>query len=178
MKLAFLVLLGVMYGSAAENQSAAAFSAILPVLHHPRCMNCHSRGDVPRQGDEGHLHSMGVRRGPDGDGVSPIRCSTCHQEKNSAGAHAPPGAPDWEMPPAAMPMIWEGLDDRQLCELLKDPAQNGHKSLEEVVQHMSTPLVLWGWRPGEGREPVPQPFTEFLMHVRQWVAGGAACPAS
>ena len=37
--------------------SAAAFESILPVLRHPRCMNCHSSGDFPRQGDEiGRAH--------------------------------------------------------------------------------------------------------------------------
>jgi hypothetical protein len=28
--------------------AAAAFETIIPVLHHPRCMNCHSTGDFPR----------------------------------------------------------------------------------------------------------------------------------
>ena len=26
------------------------FTAFAPVLKHPRCMNCHSQGDFPRQG--------------------------------------------------------------------------------------------------------------------------------
>jgi hypothetical protein len=49
--------------------AAAAFEAIITVLHHPRCMNCHSTGDFPRQGDDSHRHTMQVRRGPTGDGV-------------------------------------------------------------------------------------------------------------
>ena len=28
------------------------FTAFVPVLRHPRCMNCHSLGDFPRQGDD------------------------------------------------------------------------------------------------------------------------------
>ena len=52
-------------------------------------------------------------------------------------------------------MIWEGLTDGQLCELLKDPRQNGHRSVQQIVEHMSTPLVLWGWNPGEGRSAIP-----------------------
>ncbi len=74
-------------------------------------------------------------------------------------------------------MIWEGLTDRQLCELLKDPAQNGHRSIQQIVEHMSTPLVLWGWQPGEGRAPIPLPFPAFLAGVKAWAANGAACPA-
>jgi len=37
-----------------DGAAAAAFEAIVPVLRHPRCMNCHSNGDYPRQGDDGH----------------------------------------------------------------------------------------------------------------------------
>jgi len=40
-------------------------------------------------------------------------------------------------------MIWEGLTDRQLCELFKDPRQNGNRNGDEILQHMTTPLVLW-----------------------------------
>src|ERR1700756_3672040 len=105
--------------------AAAAFESMVTVLHHPRCMNCHSTGDFPRQGDDGHRHTMNVRRGIEGQGVPGLKCSTCHQDHNLVGEHMPPGAPDWHLPSAHEPMIWEGLSDRRLCELLKDPAQNG-----------------------------------------------------
>jgi hypothetical protein len=88
-----------------------------------------------------------------------------------------PGAPEWALPPPATPMIWEGLSDRALCELLKDPHQNGHRTIERIVEHMSTPLVTWGWHPGDGRDPVPMPFPQFLAAVKTWAANGAACPA-
>ncbi len=106
-----------------------------------------------------------------------MKCSTCHQEHNLPGVHTPPGAPEWKLPPPETPMIWEGLSDRQLCELLKDPKQNGHRSVQEIVEHMSSPLVLWGWHPGEGRSPIPMPVGEFLARVKDWAAKGAACPA-
>ncbi len=157
--------------------AAAAFEAIVPVLRHPRCMNCHSNGDFPRQGDDSHRHTMQIRRGPDGKGVNAVRCSTCHQDHNLTGLHMPPGAPDWHLPSPAMPMIWEGLTDHQLCELLKDPQQNGHRTAEQIVEHMHTPLVLWGWVPGEGRTPIPTPQHDFLAKVQEWAARGAACPA-
>jgi hypothetical protein len=156
--------------------SASAFKSIIPVLRHPRCMNCHSSGDFPRQGDDGHRHTMNVRRGRNGEGVAGLRCSTCHQDHNLAGEHMPPGAPDWHLPSAREPMTWEGLSDRQLCELFKDPTQNGHRTVNGIVQHMSTPLVLWGWHPGEGRTAVPMPENEFLAKVKEWASHGAACP--
>lgn len=155
--------------------AAAAFEAIVPVLRHPRCMNCHSSGDFPRQGDDSHRHTMQIRRG-DGQGINSVRCSTCHQDHNLAGVHMPPGAPGWHLPPPAMPMIWEGLTDHQLCELLKDPQQNGHRTPEQIVEHMHTPLVLWGWAPGDGRVPVPTAQKEFFARVQEWAAKGAACP--
>lgn len=127
--------------------SAAAFESIMPVLRHPRCMNCHSQGDFPRQGDDGHRHTMNVRRGREGQGVTGLRCSTCHQDHNLAGEHMPPGAPDWHLPSAGNPMIWAGLSARQLCELLKDPVRNGHRTIDGIVKHMNTPLVLWGLAP-------------------------------
>jgi hypothetical protein len=168
--------------SAAQREDAAAagaFEAMVPVLRHPRCMNCHSKGDFPRQGDDGHPHAMNVRRGPDGHGVTAQKCSTCHQEQNLAGLNMPPGAHDWHLPPANMPMIWEGLTNRQLCELFKDPKQNGNRTqLAQLVEHMETPLVKWGWNPGEGRTPIPGSHDAFMTHVKQWVGAGGACPAS
>jgi hypothetical protein len=158
--------------------AASAFEAIATVLHHPRCMNCHSKGDFPRQGDDGHKHTMNVPRGVAGDGISALKCSTCHQDHNLEGMHTPPGAPDWHLPPPAMPMIWEGLANRQLCELLKDPKQNGRRNVDEIVEHMSTPLVRWGWHPGEGRTPIPVPESDFMANVKKWAANGAACPSS
>ncbi len=79
----------------AAKSDGALFVEFVSVLRHPRCMNCHSRGDFPRQGDDGHPHTMNVRRGPEGHGVTAEKCSTCHQDHNLAGAHMPPGAPNW-----------------------------------------------------------------------------------
>lgn len=157
--------------------AARAFESMIPVLHFPRCMNCHANGDFPRQGNDSHRHTMNVRRGSNGHGVAGVHCSTCHQDHNFEGRHVPPGAPDWHLPSPEMPMIWEGLSDRQLCELFKDPRQNGHRTVDQIVEHMTTPLVLWGWNPGEGRAPVPTPYAEFLGSVKTWASNGAACPA-
>ena len=61
------------------------------------------------------------------------------------GAHTPPGAPDWRLPSPATPMIWEGLTDRQLCELLKDPKQNGDRTVAQIVEsvYANTDRKLW-----------------------------------
>jgi hypothetical protein len=163
-------------GAAEEPAANAAFESIVPVLRHPRCMNCHSGGDFPRQGDDGHPHAMDVRRGPAGHGVTAQKCDTCHQDHNLAGPNMPPGAPDWHLPPPSLPMVWQGLSDRQLCELLKDRKQNGNRSVDQIVEHMGTPLVLWGWQPGEGRTPIPVSQAQFAASVKEWAAQGAPCP--
>jgi hypothetical protein len=170
-------LIGVAAGAENTRASVESFNAILPVLLNARCMNCHSTGDYPRQGNDSHRHTMDIRRGAHGDGANVVHCDTCHQDHNVAGLHAPPGAPGWELPPPSTPMIWEGLSSHRLCELLKDPRQNGHRTVQQIVEHMSTPLVLWGWSPGEGRTPVTMPQAAFLSRVKEWASNGAACPA-
>ena len=154
-----------------------SFLAALPVLKHPRCLNCHSTGDYPRQGDDGHIHLQNVRRGIDGNGKYGQKCSACHQEQNVAGVNMPPGAPNWHLPPAAMPMIWEGRTPGQICRQLKDPKQNNGKSIAQIVEHVSADkLVLWGWNPGEGRAMPPLSHDEFAGKFRDWARYGAACP--
>jgi hypothetical protein len=153
------------------------FTAFVSVLRHPRCINCHSRGDFPRQGDDGHPHMMNVRRGAEGHGVTAEKCSTCHQDHNLVGANMPPGAPNWGLPPANMPMIWQGLTDEQICRSIKDPGQNKNRNIEQLVEHLTEDkLVMWGWNPGEGRTPIPMPHDEFVAKVKRWQAAGAPCP--
>ena len=161
----------------AASEDGALFTAFVPVLRHPRCMNCHSQGDFPRQGDDGHPHAMNVRRGPDGHGVTAEKCSVCHQDHNLAGAHLPPGAPNWSLPPAKIPMIWQGLTDEQICQSIKDPKQNKNRNVDQLVEHLtSDKLVMWAWEPGEGRLPVPMSHGEFSAKVKQWAESGATCP--
>ncbi|OLB23850.1 MAG: hypothetical protein AUH15_02395 [Acidobacteriales bacterium 13_2_20CM_55_8] len=164
--------------SASTKDDGALFTAFVSVLRHPRCMSCHSRGDFPRQGDDGHPHAMNVRRGPEGHGVTAEKCSTCHQDHNLVGTHLPPGAPNWGLPPPTTPMIWQGLTDAQICRSIKDPKQNKNRNLDQLVEHLTEDkLVMWGWNPGEGRTPIPMPHEEFAAKVKQWQAAGASCPA-
>ena len=167
-------------GGAVQRDDARArelFVSIVPVLKHPRCLNCHSTGDFPRQGDDGHVHIQNVRRGPDGKGRFGQKCTACHQEYNVSGLNMPPGAPNWHLPPASMPMIWEGRTPGQICRQIKDPKQNNGKTITQIVEHVtSDKLVMWGWAPGEGRNPVPMPHDEFARRFQDWARLGAACP--
>lgn len=159
-----------------DDTAREAFAAAYPVLMHPRCMNCHPKGDAPLQGDDSHVHIQNVKRGPDGHGKFGMKCGACHQDRNLAGANMPPGTPDWHLPSPTMPLVFEGKTANTLCRQMKDPARNGGKSLHGVIDHLETPLVKWGWSPGEGRTTPPTSYAEFVRNMRTWVDKGGACP--
>lgn len=160
-----------------DARARAAFLSIVPVLKHPRCLNCHANGDFPRQGDDSHPHTQSVKRGPFGHGVTAQKCSACHQTENVAGLNMPPGAANWHLPPPNMPMIWEGKTPGQICEQMKDPKQNHSKSIAALVEHVtSDEVVLWGWRPGDGRTLPPMSHEDFAAKFQEWARFGAACP--
>jgi hypothetical protein len=157
-----------------EDRSVHAFRDVARVLRHPRCLNCHPAGDRPRVGDERELHQMNVQRGPDNEGRIGMRCDTCHRDANQELPRIP-GAPSWHLAPRSM--AWEGLDDHELAEALKDRARNGDRSLEDMLEHVTQDeLVLWGWEPDPGREAVPMPHAEFSDAFQEWVETGAVSP--
>jgi hypothetical protein len=160
-----------------EAESRAAFLAAYQVLMHPRCLNCHPAGDAPLQGDDSHPHFQNVQRGPDGKGLYAMKCANCHQWKNLPGEHMPPGHPEWHLPPLEMRMVFEGRTPAQLARQLKDPEQNGGKTLDEIVHHAAEDsLVATGWNPGDGRSKPPLTQAEFGKKMREWVEKGAAIP--
>jgi hypothetical protein len=162
---------------AGRSPSADAFLRAYPVFMHARCMNCHPAGDAPLQGDRSLVHNQNVRRGPDGRGVLAMKCAACHQPANVDGLHMPPGNPNWHLPPAHMPMVFEGRTPRELAEQLKDPKRNGGKTLEEILHHVEKDgLVLGGWNPGDGRTKPPMPHADFARAFREWVESGAEIP--
>jgi mono/diheme cytochrome c family protein len=159
------------------NASRAAFLQIYRVLTSPRCQNCHPAGDAPLQGDDSHVHLQNVTRGKDGHGVYGMRCDTCHQATNLPGAHMPPGNPKWALPSPEHKMVFVGRSAGELCKQIKDPKQNGGRSLEALLDHMANDdLVGWGWSPGEGRTLPPLSRPDTVAQVRVWMDGGAACP--
>ena len=150
------------------------FTIIYQALESPRCRNCHPAGDAPLQFDDGRPHAMNVTRRSEKNGLT---CATCHRDKNGARPGQPPGAPNWKLPPAETPMVFEGRSPAQLCAQLKDPKQTGGRDLAALVDHVAKdPLVGWGWAPGPGRTPVPVPRDELVAAMRAWAAAGAPCP--
>jgi hypothetical protein len=158
----------------------AAFDTVRAVLQHPRCQNCHPSGDAPLQGDDGHVHTQNVQRGPTGNGMVGEECSTCHGPANppsAYGAHIPPGSLEsWHMPPPEMKLVFVGVAPAALCEQIKDPTRNGGKDMAALRAHLDGPLVVWGWAPGFGRAPVTTPRESFLAAWDTWARAGAPCP--
>jgi hypothetical protein len=157
--------------------SRAAFLQVYRVLTSPRCQNCHPAGDAPLQGDDSHVHLQNVKRGADGHGVTAMRCDTCHQTANLPGEHMPPGNPKWSLTSPGHKMVFVGRSPGELCRQIKDPKQNGGRSMEKLLDHMtSDDLVGWGWSPGDGRAQPPLSRADTVTQMKIWIAGGTACP--
>ncbi len=162
---------------AAQAEGEKLYLQMHRVLVHPRCLNCHPKGDSPRQGISMQLHTPPITRGAGGMGPAGLQCPACHQQKNYAASGAP-GAPGWHL----APQVWEGKTPGELCRSILDRRTNGNKSLEEIVKHLTQDeLVAWGWAPGKDvsgkeREPVPVPKPEFNRIVQAWAKLGAVCP--
>lgn len=159
-----------------------AFLVVQKVLQHPRCQNCHIPGNAPLQFDDGRVHSQNVLRGPKGQGAAGLACATCHSTENppaSYGAHVPPGAPNWQLPPPEHKMVFIGLSAGELCRGLKNTKENGGKDMAALLEHVAhDKLVLWGWDPGVGRAPVDVPHDQFVAAFTRWKDAGAPCPGS
>ncbi|OHX14482.1 hypothetical protein [Chromobacterium sphagni] len=154
--------------------SRQAFGEVAKVLQSPRCMNCHTITDFPRQGDDRHPHAQLIKRGPDNMGTPSLMCMACHQAANSADGLVP-GAPNWHLAPLSMG--WEGLSAGQMCRRLVDKTRNGNRDTPALVAHMTAdPLVQWAWHPGAGRTLPPLSQQDFHEVVRRWADNGAYCP--
>jgi hypothetical protein len=149
------------------------FAAVVAVMRHPRCLNCH-RADTPRQANNGRIHRPPVVRGSDGKGASAMRCGNCHQESNNSASRVP-GAPHWQLAPREM--SWATLTDAEICRAVTNPASNGNRTLDELVAHIEhDPLIHWAWRPGGNRTPAPLSHAEFVALAKAWVSSGGTCP--
>ena len=177
--LAFCPVAKVAAASSKASEGLQLYSQIHQVLVHPRCMNCHPRGDSPRQGDEAYLHVPPVTRGSKDSGAAGLHCNACHQAENYLPSGVP-GAPTWHLAPRSM--AWEGKSAGEICRQMLDPRRNGGKSPAQIVEHLTDDkLVAWGWDPGadvrgKARTPVPIPKEEFNRIVKGWANAGAPCP--
>ncbi len=162
-----------------KTASEEAFTKMMKVLTHKRCVNCHPAGNRPLQGEDSHIHNFNVLRGPDDHGVAALKCKSCHQEQNNDFSGVP-GAPEWALAP--LKMAWEGLNRVEIARSMMNPENNGGRTLEETVKHLTEhKLVLWAWEPGidaagNPREKPPVSKEEYIKAVKEWAAAGAIIP--
>ena len=155
------------------------FDKMMAVLTHKRCVNCHPAGDRPHQGEDSHVHNFGVQRGTDNHGVAALRCESCHGPENN-DLSGVPGAPEWSLAPLSM--AWEGLSRVEIAKSMLNRQNNGNRSLEEIVEHLTEhELVLWAWEPGvnsegEPRELPPVSKEDYIRAVKEWAEAGAVIP--
>ncbi len=103
-----------------------------------------------------------------------MRCPICHLQANFNPAGVP-GNPIWHLAPREM--AWEGKTLGEICAQIKDPARNGNRAVEALVEHIGEDhLVGWAWAPGYGRQPAPGTQKEAGALVEAWVKTGAVCP--
>ena len=176
---------GAVHAQSTSTAEAQQWSEVYSVLTHPRCLNCHTATNYPRQGDDRHRHKFGIVRGHDGKGVPGALCVACHQASNNS-ASGVPGGPGWHIAPLSM--SWESkpgvaMSSTALCSTLKTRAKNGNHSLAELTEHhKKEALVLWAFEPGtrsDGTPRVAPPMThaEFVGAFEKWAQAGGPCPA-
>jgi alcohol dehydrogenase (cytochrome c) len=161
------------------------WQSIYSVMTSPRCINCHSMTDFPRQTDDRYPHVYHVERGPDDKGVEMKRCTACHGIRNDPVTGIP-GRTDWHMPPKGMtteasPGV--AKSGPQLCSDLKDKSKNGNRDFAQLVHFIETdPFIPWAWNPGtrasgQARtQPPVATYDEFFTTFKAWLDAGAPCP--
>lgn len=168
----------------AAAQDTAQWRQVYSVLSHPRCLNCHTSTDYPRQGDDRRRHAFGVVRGHAGNGPPGALCMSCHTASNNA-ATGVPGLANWHAAPRSM--SWEArpgvaMDSGRLCSTLKDRRKNHGMDLQALSRHHTNDaLVKWAWTPGtrpDGTQRATPPLThtEFITVFNEWAAMGGPCP--
>ena len=159
-----------------QDESEIAFSKMMDVLTHQRCVNCHPSDNIPKQGEDKHAHRFGISRV---NGIAATNCNTCHQASNNNYSGVP-GAPEWSLAPHTM--RWEGLSRTEIAKSMMDRKTNGNRSAEDIMHHLTEhELVLWAWNPGvdaEGnpREIPPVSKEEYIKAVKTWIDLGAVIP--
>jgi hypothetical protein len=167
-----------------ESAGLAAWQQVYSVLTHPRCINCHTAGNYPQQGEDRHRHLFNVVRGTEGKGVPALQCASCHQEAN-ADSTGVPGGHGWHLAPLSM--RWQDASDSVLpsptvCKAITDRSRNGGRDGAALMKHHEEePLVMWAWNPGRRADGSPRalpPITrdQFVAATRKWVEAGMPCP--
>ena len=160
---------------AEEHKASLAFEAMMPVLTHPRCLNCHGgiNEKLPFK-EGGHM----------GDDVTdPDDCKDCH--RGVRNLLRPGRLADWSTPPSVF--FFKGKSSLELCNQFKEvelrpekfvghmtnenggvqfaeAAYQGDRNLNDTGQNISRATTGRDMVP----EPPPIPRSELIAHAREW----------
>ena len=96
-------------------EAVEAFSEMMPVFRHPRCLNCHGGMDPmsPAHPGAGQVEAL-----PDFQEFI-AQCQNCHDE-----------LPGWRQP--GSPVFFVGKSDEELCLQMKQFEKTGHDFVEHI----------------------------------------------
>ena len=107
-------------------------------------------------------------------GFRPLPCPICHQSANFDPAGIP-GNPIWHLTPREM--AWEGKTLGEIGAQIKDPARNGNRSVDALIEHIGEDhLVGWVGRPDMAGDRLPAHRRKRARSVEAWAKTGTACP--
>jgi alcohol dehydrogenase (cytochrome c) len=168
-----------------KSDGSPQWQTIYSVMTSPRCINCHSAGDYPRQTDDHYPHIYHVMRGPGDKGTEILRCTACHGIRNDA-ATGIPGRIDWHEAPAGMSTESSpGVPKTgaQVCRDLKDKSKNGNRDFAQLLHFIHTDAFIpWAWDPGTRPNGKPRTTPPLVTHqqfvdvFKAWIDSGAPCP--
>ncbi len=171
-----------------REEGLSAWDRIYAVASHPRCSNCHvDESNIPMWSGPSYgktrPHGMNINAGISRIGIESIPCSTCHMQStvpNDIAHGAPHTGHAWMLAPVEF--AWFGKSSAEICEQMSDPARNGGRDGDGLVQHIIhdaeiEAFIVWGFNPGGGREAAPGSMQEHLDDMVLWTAAGMPCPA-
>jgi hypothetical protein len=143
-----------------DDPAVNAFMALLPVLQHPRCANCHGRVDVTDPALGWFSHPGGWFPVVNDELPGGDQCLGCHTDADGK----------WRQPAPDSPARWGLGTPAQICQALR----GGPRTPAELVEHLRTDeLVIQGFigtaagaRPMADPPPLSQ--TQFVKGVVAW----------
>jgi hypothetical protein len=162
---------------AQRRQLLAAFATVARVALSPRCHNCYTSVDYPRQGDDRLRHLFHVTRGSSDMGASALPCSTYHGSANNSASGMPGVDDQWRLAPLAMG--WDGLSAPGLCRQLTGPRHNGKSQWRCHCRPSEDAVRRLGVGGGDGsggttasRSSLPRPGPARLVRDKMASEGG------
>jgi hypothetical protein len=122
---------------AQQVKSVKAFREMLPVLHHPRCFNCHGGFDITSDEHEGS--DVAKSSGLDPRSLLTLKerkelheaCGSCHDNVRGTATRLDGTVlAGWFVAPK--PMLWDGRSDDDLCMEMKRFETDG----DQFIEHM------------------------------------------